>query len=106
MVVIPVSPMNTLWILLEPFLLPLIERLPFVPAHVGRYCRRGWHFNDKYNTHAELGDVWVLVTPGENLLYVANPTAVKQIFDRRNDFVRPLNLYSTSHWRLGDTSDL
>lgn len=96
LIIVPVSPMNTLWILFEPLLLPCFESLPLLPRTLGRYCRRGWHFQDKYRTHLEHGDVWVLVTPGQNFLYVANASAVKDILNRRDEFQRPLELYSRS----------
>lgn len=92
----PVSPTNSLWFIFEPLVLHVLDHLPFELGSFGRYSRRGWHFYDKARSHIELGDVWVLVTPRETWLHVADPEAINEIFARRIDFVRPTELYSTS----------
>jgi len=55
---------------------------------------RGWVYYDKYKMHAELGDAWINVSPGENMLFIADPNVANDIFSRRNDFIKPLRLYS------------
>ncbi|MCJ1381959.1 hypothetical protein MMC17_005071 [Xylographa soralifera] len=89
---VPVSPMNVLWIVVEPMVFNILDRLPIDLGNFN-YARRGWHFADKASTHEELGDVFVLTSPRETFLHVCDPDSINQIFDRRQDFVRPVELY-------------
>jgi hypothetical protein len=95
LVVVPVSPMNVLWIVIEPLVFRVLDSLPIRLGSFSRYARRGWHFHEKAASHVELGDAWALVTPRETFLHICNPEAINEIFARRQDFVRPLQLYST-----------
>ena len=92
-VIVPISPMNALWMMLERIFWPVADKLPFTLGNFGRYCRREWNYRDKCKTHLELGEVFVQVTPGENFLYVCEPEAICEIFGRRVDFKRPTHLY-------------
>jgi cytochrome P450 len=50
----------------------------------------------KYETFKKLNsDVFLIVSPGANTLYVADPQAHSQITTRRNDFPKPTWLYSS-----------
>lgn len=86
--------MNPLWVISQKLFLSLIKNLPFGLGSFSRYNVRGWVYYDKYKMHAELGDAWLNVTPGENMLYIADPDAAIDVFSRRKDFVKPLRLYS------------
>jgi hypothetical protein len=96
----PLCPSNIAWLLIQPVALPLIRLLPLYAQEFVRYSKWGWEYEDRYRTHARLGDVWMQVTPSMNWVYVADPELVNEIFHRREDFRRPLQLYCTS------TSDL
>jgi hypothetical protein len=75
------------------FFIPLFERLPFGSGNFTRFNWRGWEFQDKFRSHAEMGDVFMVVTPGRNWLYVCNAEALTEIFQRRADFPRPLEIF-------------
>ena len=89
----PLCPSNVVWLLVQPVVLPLIRILPFDSGKWVRYSKWGWEFEERYQTHAELGDVWMQVTPSMNWVYVADANLVKEIFHRREDFRRPIQLY-------------
>lgn len=91
---LPVDPLNLPWLILEPLLWHLLDRLPFDWGTFGRYSRRGWHFHDKAESHLHYGPVWALVTPRDIYVYVADPDAIHDIFLRRADFLRPSKMYS------------
>ena len=91
---LPVDPMNIAWLILEPPLWRLLDRLPFSWGTFGRYSRRGWHFHDKAESHLHYGPAWALVTPCDIYVYVADPDATHDIFIRRGDFLRPSKMYS------------
>ena len=98
----PLCTSNRLWVVIQPLVLPLIRLLPFSPGRWVKYSRWGWEFGDRCQTHTELGDVFMLVTPSMNWMYVADAGLVSEIFQRRDDFRRPLQLYCKSisavHW--------
>jgi hypothetical protein len=94
LVVSPITPDDPLWIALQTAFGSILRHFPFAATSFTRHCRLGWEFHDRYQTHARLGDAWILVTPVRNWLYVANPAAVINIFGRGQDFMRPV-------WMLG-----
>ena len=55
---------------------------------------RGWQYDDKFRLHQELGDNFMIVSPGTNVLFVGCPDAVQEIFVRRREFVKAIQLYS------------
>ncbi|KXX78218.1 Cytochrome P450 3A13 [Madurella mycetomatis] len=83
---------NIPWTIFQPFVWNILDRLPIkwssYPDFV-RYSRRGWHFDDKAQTHLRLGPVWALVTPVAIYLHFSDPDAIHEIFSRRRDFIRP-----------------
>ena len=89
----PLCPSDVVWLLIQPAVLPLIRLLPFSLGKWVRYSKWGWEFEERYQTHAELGDIWMQVTPSMNWVYVADANLVKEIFHRREDFRRPIQLY-------------
>ncbi|KAL2049437.1 hypothetical protein ABVK25_010341 [Lepraria finkii] len=94
LVIIPVSHENPLWMIVDKkIFIPLFERLPFGSGNFTRYNWRGWEFQDKNKSHLEKGDVFVVVTPGRNWLYLCNAEALLDVFQRRADFPRPLELF-------------
>lgn len=98
-VVIPISPENLLWIIVGKYLLPYFERLPFGNGTFTRFCRYGWQISDNGRAHRELGDAFITVTPGKNWLYVCNPEAVLDIFQRGSDFPRKVEIVGTTIFR-------
>ncbi|TVY16155.1 Cytochrome P450 4d8 [Lachnellula arida] len=92
--VIPISHENPLWMVVDKkIFIPLFERLPFGNGNFTRYNWRGWEFADKYRSHFEMGDLFMLVTPGRNWLYVCSPDILLDVFQRKSDFPRPLELF-------------
>jgi hypothetical protein len=94
--VLPISHGNPFWMLLGRKLIQATwSLLPWKnEINFFRYNWRGWEIRDRYKSHLEMGDVWMHVTPGENTLYICNPDSVVEIFKRKSDFPRPLQLLS------------
>ena len=94
LVVIPISHENPLWMIVDKkIFIPLLECLPFGSGNFTRYNWRGWEFADKNKSHLDMGDVFVVVTPGRNWLYLCNAEALIDVFQRRVDFPRPLEIF-------------
>lgn len=91
---VPVDFLNIPWIILEPSLWSLLDRLPLDWGTFGRYSRRGWFFREKADSHLRYGPVWALVTPCDIYVQIADPGAIHDIFTRREDFLRPSKMYS------------
>ena len=94
LIVVPVSPANPFWLAFQTAFPSVFRCLPLDLVSFTRYCRLGWEFRDRYRTHQRLGDAWILVTPSQNWLYVADTVATTEIFSRNKDFARP-------GWMLG-----
>ena len=88
-VISPVTPDNHLWIAFQTAFGKALQYFPFDATSFTRYCRIGWEFHDRYQTHSRLGDAWILVTPARKWLYVADARAVTEIFGRGRDFQHP-----------------
>ncbi|KAI6088569.1 cytochrome P450 [Hypoxylon rubiginosum] len=90
--VLPFSPFNPLWSLVDRRAASLLRWLPFVGpnAAVVRYGWRGWDLADRWRTHAELGAAFVLVTPQHNMVQLGDPGAAAAVFKRSADFPRPV----------------
>ncbi|KAK7917814.1 hypothetical protein PG985_011422 [Apiospora marii] len=88
--IIPISPLNPFWVLLDRKVLPFFRRLPFGDNSFTRYNWRGWEVEDRWRSHYEMGDIWVLVTPLKNWVYLNDPDALMSVFRRGNEFTRPV----------------
>ena len=53
----------------------------------------GWSFDDKHALHDELGDVFIVVTPGGNEVVVADPETAHVVFSRRKEYIKPAAMY-------------
>ncbi|KAI1171061.1 cytochrome P450 [Nemania sp. FL0916] len=88
--IILISPLNPFWALMDRKVLAIFRRLPFGNNSFTRYNWRGWELEDRYRSHQEMGDIWILVTPFKNWVYVNDPEALMSIFKRGADFPRPV----------------
>ncbi|KAI0395152.1 cytochrome P450 [Xylariaceae sp. FL0594] len=91
--VLPISHGNPFWMLVDSRVVQLVRRLPSGDNSFTRYNWRGWEVGDRCRSHLEMGDVYMQVTPGKNWLYICNPDALLDMFRRRSDFPRPLEIY-------------
>ncbi|RAL11437.1 cytochrome P450 [Aspergillus homomorphus CBS 101889] len=91
--ILPVSPVNPLWVVLEPVIFYVLDRLPFQFGRLTHYGRRGWQFKDKAQSHLRMGDAFAIATPFEVFVYICDAQAITEIINRRSDFVRPVELY-------------
>lgn len=96
--IIPIDHTNPIWMLVDRIVLTVLKRLlPFTAkTSFTRYNFRGWELGDRYQSHHELGGAFVLVTPGRNWLYLADPDVLMEVFRRRVDFPRCTELTGTS----------
>lgn len=106
--IIPISPLNPFWVLLDRKILLFFRRLPFGDNSFTRYNWRGWEVEDRYRSHHEMGNIWILVTPFKNWVYINDPEALMSVFRRGAEFPRPVfvngscvgSLYGHVHFKL------
>lgn len=86
--VIPIDHTNPMWTLLDRKILYYIKKLPGVLGNNSftRYNFRTWEIQDRFRSHHEMGDAFIIVTPWRNWFYIANPDIIMEIFRRRTDF--------------------
>ena len=57
-----------------------------------RYNWMGWELPDRWKSHYEMGDVFMLDTPVRNWMYVDHPDIIMEIVRRKGDFPGCLEL--------------
>ena len=95
MVISPATPLNPFWIICYR-VFPQVLWLRYLPLGLGRWVRctfMGWTFNDKYALHDELGNLFVVVSPGAIEVIVADPQAAHTVLARRKDYIKPAVMY-------------
>ncbi|KAJ0123287.1 hypothetical protein J7T55_011752 [Diaporthe amygdali] len=94
---LPVDVTNVFWLVLQRHVWAVVDRLPFqwsaYPDFV-RFSRRDWQFREKSDPAVRLGPVWALVTPVTIYLRFTDPEAIKEIFARPSEFIRPVKEYT------------
>ncbi|KAH9907196.1 cytochrome P450 [Xylariomycetidae sp. FL2044] len=90
--IIPICHTNVLWTLVDRRVIAIARKLPFGENSFTRFNYRGWELDDLTRSHDEMGPAYVLVSPRRNWLYVADPGVLTDIFRRRVDFPRCLEL--------------
>ena len=91
--IVPISHGNPFWMIIDKRIVSLLKRFPWSRGNLTRYNWRGWEIDDRCESHLEMGDVYMQVTPGKNWLYICDPATLMDIFRRRSDFPRPLELF-------------
>lgn len=71
--------------MLEPVFAKYLPHLIYDRIKVAIY---GWEFRCRYTVNAELGPVFVLVTPARNEVWIADPEMADAVLMRRKDFLQ------------------
>jgi hypothetical protein len=92
--VIPISHENPLWMVVgKSVFIPLFEKLPFGTGSFTRFNWRGWEFGDKYHAHQEIGDIFMVVTPGRNWVHLCDPEALSEVLKKEHQYPRPMEIF-------------
>lgn len=85
---------NPLWLLLDRTVLSAVKLLPLSLGNNSftRYNYRGWEVPDRYFSHHEMGDGFILISPGNIWVYIADPDAVTDIWRRGKEFARDVSV--------------
>jgi cytochrome P450 len=93
LLICPVDPAGPLWMVCKDVVKPVLVRLPLGLGTWASRAEVGWTFFEKYDVHAQHGDAFVIVSPGENDVVIAHPPATADVMRRRNDFVKNPAMY-------------
>ncbi|KAK0253080.1 hypothetical protein B0A54_04160 [Friedmanniomyces endolithicus] len=93
----PIYTFNRAWLITHRLWMPLLELLPDSWTNLWiDYLLPDFLWSKLYTPFRDIGsDVFLLVAPGANTLYVADPEAIAQITTRRNDFPKPIWMYAS-----------
>lgn len=96
--IILIDHINPFWILLDRTVLSAVKLLPLSLGNNSfiRYNYRGWEVPDRYFSHYEMGDAFILVSPGNIWVYIADPYAVTDIWRRGKKFPRDTSVTGTT----------
>lgn len=88
--IILIDHVNPLWLVVDRRVLSALKQLPGWLGNNSftRYNYRGWEVPDRYFSHRELGDAYVLVSSRNVWLYLSDPDAVTDIARRSKEFDR------------------
>lgn len=89
----PISVLNPVWTLSQHFAGPLLERLPFGLGGFALYSGLAWMFKARYSFQEKYGPAFIIVTPEEIELVIADAEAADEILNRRKDFIKPEKMY-------------
>ncbi len=59
------------------------------------YTEPDWVWQEQYKPFEKFGGIFMIVSPGKNMVSVADPDAITQITTRRNDFPKPIEVYTS-----------
>lgn len=85
----PVSTDNMLWNIISGIFKSARNiRLPF--EMTTRYSVRGWSYIDQIDTHEKLGKIFMIVSPGEKELYIADAAVAQSVWKKPKEFLKPV----------------
>ena len=90
MVISPVDPDTPIWLVLSSMFQPQLEaHLPGFAYDWIKLTIFGWEFRERWSSTIEkLGKSFIIVTPGRNAIWTADPQAMNDVLLRRKDFLQ------------------
>lgn len=88
-----IDPTSALWALSKNIITPYLTLLPGDVGQNAKLNILGWQFRAKHSVHERLGKIFVQVTPSNNIVNIADPDLVQQVFQRIDDFPKPRQIY-------------
>lgn len=89
----PIPVVGAVWTLAEYRMRPLLKKLPFGICSFIDYSGLEWMWRERYTFHKRLGPAFIVVTPYELLIVVADATAADDILSRRKEFIKSETFY-------------
>ena len=95
-VIAPVYQINRFWLITQRIWLPYIRKLParWTESWID-LVKEDYSWTSRYTLYKKLGDTYMVVAPGGNILTTADASVISQITTRRNDFPKPIEIYGS-----------
>lgn len=96
-VVLPWNSLSIPWLIVHPFLVPYLDRLPIIRDSL-RFALLSinWPWQQQYTVFQRLGcDNFMTVSPAGNYFHTADAAVIDQITNRRNAFPKPIEVYGS-----------
>lgn len=96
-VIEPVYVFQRFWLITHRIWMPLLYMLPrkYTDPWLD-FLSPDWLWKHLHGPFEKLGtDMFLTVSPGRNVLWCANASAISQITTRRNDFPKPIEIYGS-----------
>jgi cytochrome P450 len=96
-VITPVSLLGPVWALIWALagglIEPMLLSLPFGMGNWVTYSGHTWFFNHGYDLHKKYGPAFVIVTPTEIEVVIADPETAADLNNRRKEFIKDKRMY-------------
>ncbi|KAI8630633.1 cytochrome P450 [Xylariaceae sp. FL1651] len=86
--VTPIGIFNPLWLTGFRLFTPILKCLPFGLGNFVDASGNTWFFPNRFRHHARLGPAFVIATPTEVQLILADPDAVNEVLAKRKNFIK------------------
>ncbi|KAF2641035.1 cytochrome P450 [Massarina eburnea CBS 473.64] len=83
-----ISPVNPFWMIMGSTIVKACRKLNFGTANFHRMYLFGWEGNERSRIHEELGNIFMMVTPGGNWLCVGDAAVINEVIRRPKEFRR------------------
>ena len=96
-VVLPWNNLNVPWLIVRPFLVPYLNRIPIFQNSLRlNLMAVDWPWHQQYAVFQRLGcDNFMTVSPARNYFHTADAAVIDQITWRRNEFPKPIEVYGS-----------
>jgi cytochrome P450 len=93
----PVSLLSPVWALVWAvaggLLQPILLKLPFGLGDWVRYSGHTWFYAHGHDLHQKYGPVFIVVTPSEIEIIIADPNTAHEVTNRRKEFIKEGRMY-------------
>lgn len=94
--IVPIYQINRTWLITQKLWIPYIRKLPasWLEPWLD-LIKEDYAWSSRYTPYKKLGDTYLTVSPGGNILTTVDASVISQITTRRNDFPKPIELYGS-----------
>lgn len=90
----PLSPANPIWLIVVALFgyLTISSIIPRSIFNLVKYTISGWEHYDRHFDHEKSGGSFILVSPGQNTIFTADPEIGMEVLTRRKEFGRIIEI--------------
>lgn len=89
----PFPPLHAIWPIGGDRIVSFFKSLPFGLGSFVYYSKFDTFVEERYSRFQQLGDAYIIVSPLDNSLVIADPDSIEDVQARWKDFVKPPRMY-------------